>query len=322
MSSEIKSLILIPHIKVHNANALSSPYTIGFPAMTAWLGASHALQRKLNQTGFEQLKFNATAVISHQFNLQTHRGVGDYVHSIIGTGNPLEPKAEKGKPDGNAVRPSFIEEARCHLEVSLLIDCSGINKDDEQQLLDQITHILHANMKIAGGDILNFQPPSTIKIAEGEEKELRSLTRQLTPGYAIIERRELMQQAMENGADALDTLLDYLAVHQRCEQDDKGNINWIAERKTKGWIVPIATGFHGITALGQAKNQRDPNTPHRFAESIVTLGEFKMVHRIKSITEILWHYQVEMDNNLYLCQHKTKSSTGNSLEDELSELFI
>ena len=34
----MKTYILISNIKIHNANAMSSPYTIGFPAMTAWLG--------------------------------------------------------------------------------------------------------------------------------------------------------------------------------------------------------------------------------------------------------------------------------------------
>ena len=43
------NVILIPHIKIQNANALSSPFTIGFPAMTAWLGAVHALERKINE---------------------------------------------------------------------------------------------------------------------------------------------------------------------------------------------------------------------------------------------------------------------------------
>ena len=42
-----KSILLVPRLHIHNANALSSPFTIGFPAMTAWLGAVHALQRKL-----------------------------------------------------------------------------------------------------------------------------------------------------------------------------------------------------------------------------------------------------------------------------------
>ena len=79
-------------------------------------------------------------------------------------------------------------------------------------------------------------------------------------------------------------------------------MSWSSKRLTAGWVVPIATGYHGITEPGQAKNQRDPDTPHRFAESVVTLGEFRMPHRIHSIDEILWRYHVEAENNLYLCQ--------------------
>ncbi|NOQ13675.1 MAG: type I-F CRISPR-associated protein Csy2 [Methyloprofundus sp.] len=293
MIGDIKRLLLIPHLKVHNANALSSPVTIGFPAMTAWLGATHALQRKLNTAGFDEIKFTATAVISHQCDLQTHQGVGDYVHSIIGTGNPL---------DKTGSRAAFIEEARCHLDVSLLIEYSGAMKEEEESLLEKITHLLNANMKMAGGDILGFNPPMPIKIEEGVDKDLHQLTRKLMPGYAIVERRELMQEAMQQGQDAIEALLDYLVIHHSCTQDDNGNISWASKRKTAGWIVPIATGFHRITDLGQAKNQRDPDTPHCFAESIVTLGEFKMPHRIKSINEILWQYQVEAENKLYLCQ--------------------
>jgi len=65
--------MIIPHIEIHNANALSSPYTIGFPAMTAWLGAVHVLQRKLHQNkkGFDEVKFNSTGVACHNINLQT-----------------------------------------------------------------------------------------------------------------------------------------------------------------------------------------------------------------------------------------------------------
>ena len=70
----MKRILLIPQIKVLNANALSSPYTIGFPAMTAWLGAVHALQRKLNDQ-FTNLLFAGIPVIyftslrSHQLNI-------------------------------------------------------------------------------------------------------------------------------------------------------------------------------------------------------------------------------------------------------------
>ncbi len=296
MIGDIKRVLLIPHLKVHNANALSSPFSIGFPAMTAWLGATHALQRKLNAGEFPELRFTATAIVSHQCELQTHKGVGDYVHSIIGTANPL---------DKTGSRSAFIEEARCHLDVSLLIEYTGTEKNDETQFLDKVIQLLNSSMKIAGGDILGFNSPLTLKVEEGNDTDLRKLTRKLMPGHAIVERRELMVDAMSNGQDAMDALLDYLLIHHNCEQDETDNVSWSSTRKTSGWIVPIATGFHALTEAEAAKNQRDENTPHRFAESIVTLGEFKMPHRINSLNEILWRYHVEPDQNLYLCQQQT-----------------
>jgi len=298
MIGDIRRVLLLPHIKVHNANALSSPFTIGFPAMTAWLGAVHALQRKVNARGLQNVNFGKVAVVNHEMDLQTYKGAGDFVNSIVGTGNPLDKDGE---------RSSFIEEARCHLNVSLLIEYTGINKDDGKVLIEQIDHNLNASMKIAGGDILSFQTPRLYKIDEGNDTDLRKLTRQLMPGYAIIERRELMIEAMEHSQDAIDALLDYLAVHHSCEQDDVGNVTWTSQRKTSGWIVPITTGFHAIFKLGKAKNQRDPDTPHRFAESVVTLGEFRMPHRIHSLDEILWSYHTDLENDLYLCQQTSRN---------------
>ena len=43
-----QNYLLISHIAVHNANALSSAMTIGTPSLTAFLGFVHALQRKIS----------------------------------------------------------------------------------------------------------------------------------------------------------------------------------------------------------------------------------------------------------------------------------
>lgn len=301
--------ILLPHLRIQNANALSSPFTIGFPAMTAWLGAVHALQRKLNAGGFDA-QFDGVGVVSHQFDLQTYQGPGDFDYSIIGTANPVD-------KDGS--RPAFIEEARCHLEVSLVLRYENIDPAQERSVLDAITHFLHSGMKMAGGDILSVGPPAI-------HKTFNNLKTRLMPGYALIERRELMLQAMEQGQDALDALLDYLAIHHHCEQQETNGqlqVNWSSSRKTTGseqqhgWIVPIATGFHGISELGQAKNQRDPDTPHRFAESVVTLGEFKMPYKMSSAKELLWHYHFNPDTKLYLCQQHKIEPTPVPEQDSL-----
>lgn len=286
-----RTFLLIPKIKIHNANALSSPYTIGFPAMTAWLGAVHALQRKLNAIDdYDEVRLSRMAVISHDFNLQTYKGNSDYVYSIIGTGNPLDKSGD---------RPSFIEEARCHLTASLIIECEELGLIDENEFLDQVAKTL-ISMKLAGGDVLSMQSPQLIPVED--ENSLKVLTRKVMPGFCLIERRDLMQQAMQEGQDAIDALLDYLSIHHHSNQDEGGHVTWTSSRKIQGWIVPIATGFHGLSKLGQAEHQRDSDTPHRFAESIITLGEFVMPYRISNLDNMLWQYHADLENNLYLCQ--------------------
>ena len=293
----MRNFLLISHLKIQNANAMSSPYTIGFPAMTAWLGAIHALQRKLQAQGYTNIILDKVAISCHHFDLQTYKGRGDFVHSIVGTANPLD-------KDGN--RPAFIEEARCHLEVSLLIECQNLDPDEEKQLLVDVQKLI-LSMKFASGDVLAVKNCSLQYFDEDgdQNQQLKPLLNKLMLGHVLIERRDLVIESMNEGKDALDAVLDYLKVTHSSKQDENGKVTWSSKRKTMGWLVPIAVGFQGISELGQAKNQRDVNTPHRFAESVITLGEFIMPYRIESMDQLLWQYHVDLENNLYLCQNAT-----------------
>lgn len=294
----MRYFILISHLKLQNANAMSSPYTIGFPAMTAWLGGVHALQRKLNSS-YSGITLDKLAISCHDFNLQVYKGAGDFVNSIVGTANPL---------DKDGKRPAFIEEARCHLDVSLLIECSNfdIDPDDFTKFEERIKQLV-LSMKFASGDVLSAASCQIKKYddySDNSRHELREIINKLMLGYVLIERRDLVQQSMhEEQKDALDAVLDYLKVTHSAVQSDNGNVTWTSSRKTNGWLVPIAVGFQGISELGRAKNQRDEQTPHRFAESVVTLGEFIMPHRIKQIDDMLWQYHIDLEKNLYLCQN-------------------
>jgi len=287
------SYIILRNLKIQNANALSSAFTIGFPAMTAWLGAVHAMQRKLNEIeSFKQIEFNQTAIACHDFKLHTHKGRGDYDWSIVGTGNPLNKEG---------TRPSFIEEGRCNLCVSLIIGCNHLSRFTFDEFKTAFESILHAKIKIAGGDILDF---GAIELKKPDsEFEKRKLLNSLMPGYILIERRDLVKESMQIGNDALDAILDHVALHSVCEKNESGEVTWTVKRKNQGWIIPIATGFQGISELvepGKTYNQRDNTVPHRFAEAIVTLGEFKMPHRL-DFDAAFWHYDYQEKENLYLC---------------------
>ena len=290
----IRKMLLIQSIRVQNANALSSPYTVGFPAMTAWLGAVHALQRQLVQQGFGNLRFRAVGVVTHDSDLQLYRGPSDYVSSIIGTGNPL---------DKDGKRSSFIEEARIHMDVSIVIEMEGLGKRDERNgFVETVEKTLLGRMKLAGGDILGISGVEIVRVDDEDVSETKRFMAKVMPGYAVIDRRDLMIEAMEADRNALDAMIEYLAIHHRCEEG-----RWISERKSDGWIVPLAVGFHGLSEPGKALNQRDAETPHRFAESVVTLGEFVMPFRLNHIDELLWRYKYDEENALYLCEPiKTK----------------
>ena len=292
----MRQFLLIPHLKLHNANAMSSPYTIGFPAMTAWLGAVHALQRKLQSKGCE-VSLTKVGVSCHEFNLQTYKGQGDFVHSIIGTANPL---------DKGGSRPAFIEEARSHLEVSLLIECQNIDPDEKEQFLEDVQQLI-CSMKFASGDVLAVKKCQILQFDEDadQDRELKPILNKLMLGHVLVERRDLVIERMKQGKDALDAVLDYLKVTHSSSVDENGKVIWTSKRNAQGWLVPIAVGFQGISELGIAKNQRDADTPHRFAEAVLTLGEFIMPYRIESIDQLLWQYHIDLENNLYLCQNST-----------------
>lgn len=297
----MKKILLISNIKIHNANALSSPYTIGFPAMTAWLGFMHALERKLKNTEFLEVRFTGLIVSCLDMDLQTYKGRGDYVGSIIATSNPLD-KAGK--------RPSFIEEARCDLEVTLAIEyeSGAINYENFTRLIDNKLH----TMKIASGDITSFKSSQAKEI---DNNNPRDLTKYLMPGFCLVSRQELMQASMSKGRDAINAMLEYLTTTTDIAVDENHNVKKSKpSKKEEGWIVPIAIGYQGISNLGELQNARDEVTPHRFAESVVTLGEFKMPYRFDTVEEMIWRYQEYKENDLYLCHN---NFSVNSQESKL-----
>lgn len=287
----MRQYLLIKKLQVQNANALSSSFTYGFPAVTAFLGFAHALQRFLNKdyaNDFGDLIVSGVGIASHSFVMQDYKG--QYESTLKLTANPLD-------KDGN--RPSFVEEGRCHLCVSLVLELENLGNALEVELIDALGTLLNGHMKLAGGDILPIPDATqTIELMLDNKKSLR----QLMPSYVLIERRDLMLDAMQSGQDALDALHGALQLNHTSTELTNGKVQWQTSRAHKGWIVPIVTGFHALTPPALADNQRDSSTLHRFAESVVTLGEFKMPIRCESVNEIMWRYQ--HNDDFYLCtQH-------------------
>jgi len=150
-SPQPQAILTFPHLRVQNANAISSPLTHGFPSITAFTGLMWALERKLAQAGIP-LRLHAVGVVCHHHQEQVTQG---YVRSFNLTRNPVD-------KDGSTA--AIVEEGRIHLDISLVFTVSekrvpGSNSaptlvqsaaEPMQQWADEAGQIL-SQMRVAGG---------------------------------------------------------------------------------------------------------------------------------------------------------------------------
>jgi CRISPR-associated protein Csy2 len=285
----MSSLILLPHVRVENANAVAG-LTWGFPAITHFLGYVHSLSRKLNVT--QGLTLSGCAVICHEHQVHAYSSGRDYQFAL--TRNPL---TREGKT------ASFNEEGRMHMTVSLLIECEGeiLNGEYGKAALANELKTLCQSHKLAGGSIVTLRDPQVFNAPENE-KALRKILWRMMPGYALCDRREWLtehHQALQNldpQCTLLDAWLDFSAVkfHAiRTEQDDE-TASWVYQPKPNpGYLVPLMCGYQRVSPLypaGEVANTRDPSLPFAFAEAVYGVGEWRGLHRISDIASLIWRY--------------------------------
>ena len=202
--------------------------------------------------------------------------------------------------DKNGNRAPFLEEAKCYLEVSLIVEFQGFTPETLAEFIESTQSIILSGLRMAGGDVLTMKRPFVVS---GDGKNaLAQVKRHVMPGYVLLERRELLIDAMKEGIDAMDALLSFLEIRHTCS--DSEPYSWEVGKRSLGWIIPIAVGYQQISPMFQSLQQRDINVPHLFAESVITLGEFVMPYRLSSVEESLWRYSYEENNGLYLCKNE------------------
>lgn len=336
-----RALLLLPHLRVQNANAISSPMTWGFPAITAFTGLMTALARRLRPE--DGIAFYGVGVICHGCEPQVTQGA--YTRSFHLTRNPVL------KDGGSA---SIVEEGRVHLDISLVfgveLTSSLRAQAPREQLAARIDELI-AGMRIAGGSVMpplsgvrsRLSRPQLTLVSDDQEasrKDFRALTRRCLPGFALVSREDLLQSRLTEmrlaapDASLLDAWLDlsrlnYRAVRQhkrdlmgaqidmQTDDDSAETTEWIADTRA-GWTVPIPVGFAALSALhapGTVAGARDPNVPFRFVESVYSIGQWISPHRLADIQDLLWVTQADPETGLYRCVNDfhVRSSSVSSL---------
>lgn len=316
----MKAILILHHVKVENATAITG-LTYGFPSMSAFLGYTHALSRTLQSK--HGLSLGGCGVVCHSHQLQAYRPSPWEDYRFTMTRNPLT-------KEGNT--PSFVEEGRMHMDVSLVIECDfNADKFDfgagsiEQDVAHFEEYILNLaqTRRLAGGTIQRIRRVEFIELRDDDiPSNIRKQLLRLLPGFALVDRTELLQEHYQHliqqapDTELVDAWLDFIAIKYRASVDPHGqpdengmiadgHCEWdIVPKPANGYLVPMATGFKAISPLyeaGEVVGCRDPNVPFRFVEAAYGIGQWISPHRLTGINDLIWRYHVEDD--WYICKN-------------------
>jgi CRISPR-associated protein Csy2 len=331
------ALMLLPNLCVQNANAISGPLSWGFPSPTAFTGFAHALQRKAMERKLSpafQQGFGGVGIVCHDFQPQVSWSSGDRAHVFHLTRNP-------GEKDGGP--PAMVEEGRAHMEISLVIAVKDVLSLNEGERFADEVFLMAQGMRIAGGSLL---PPRISERpavrrwwplgagSEGQLEVLRDLRRQLIPGFALVQRNDLLidhlaeMRARRTDSQAMPNMLDALLDFSRLNilpglprADSPGEARWDVHGKP-GCLVPLPIGYSVLSSLyssGEIQNARDATTPFGFAESLYSLGEWISPNRVENLDQLLWHTESQPENGIYCCVNRYSSYLENEMGKEANK---
>lgn len=309
-------LLVLPRLRVQNANAISSPLTWGFPAMSGFVGFMHALERRLSDAQY--LEFHQVGVVCHSHEIQTSPA-GYNVQQFHLTRNPIHKKALIHK-DGSIDTPALVEEGRMHMDISLVFAVSGDNcalDDSAKAALARDIYDTACGMRIAGGSVFGapldpkHDAPKLVSMpddADEYEQAFRRLRRHLLPGFALVLNEQALAdrqadlKARGANSDRLNAWLDFARLHRDCRIDAENDTHRWEIRSSPGWHVPIPVGYGALGDLhepGEVANTRDETTPFRFVESLYSIGQWVSPHRLNRPEALLWYVENDVARGIY-----------------------
>lgn len=334
--------LVLSHIDIQNANSIAG-LTWGFPAITHFLGFTHALNRKLSNfyEGENEIELTGCAVISHTYENKVYQPKQYADFEFLQNKNP--PVLAKHK---NA-SPPIIEEGKMNLTVSLVIELDKSLTLATQQLkeLEREVLTLCYRMRLAGGTILNIKQAKFLSASTQEQHiaMLRKIKRLTMPGFVLLDQSDYLKnhyqsllerhkadKSTSDEPQLLDAWLDFAALKYKAvpqlsvdqsEPDENTSANWeYVAKPNSGYLVPLMTGYKAISELydaGVVLNTRDEITPSRFVEAVHSIGEWKGVHNLNAINNAIWRY--EHKEQWYVCKQHSNAVIGEAADQHTFE---
>ncbi|WP_422133888.1 type I-F CRISPR-associated protein Csy2 [Endozoicomonas sp. ALD040] len=304
--SDIDYYLHIAQIKVQAANAISGPLSYGFPALTGFLGAVHALERKI--TFPVNLTFDGVLIASHECRVRRYRPNAFSDYTFNQSRNPIKK---------NGTTPAIVEEGKVDMTISLVIPIRCEDFDDQDWLNDNEQEFCHwinqamQQQRMTGGSVFGIK---TVELISAEN--LDQLKARLAPAFILMDARqeliEITEQLQQQSPDAtaLDALLETAILHHVPEQlpakdkDKEQPVQWktTSVKHGRGWLVPIPVGYQSISPVyepASMQHSRAPHYPSQYVETLYSLGRWIFPYSLNSLDNAFWRMNTG-ENGLYL----------------------
>lgn len=295
--------LIFKRVHISGANSISSPLTYGFPNISGFLGAFHAMSRRFS--GDEELNeyhLGGVLLACHDCQPQVYRPNRYRDYTFIQSRNPIQ---KGGKP------ASIIEEGKCHLTMTFVVEVLSeydLSDEEAQVLVSKSTRWIQ-QQRIAGGSVHGMtktEPVCYIKSASVDD-----IVPLLMPAFVLMDVRkefiDIIQEIRNTNPETtpLDALIEVCTLHHTPEEQKNGAVVWntTSHKIGRGWLVPMPIGYQGISEAydaGVMKNVRNPEYPSQYVEAIYSLGKWIYPQRLENIKQAFWHYTYYVDNQSYL----------------------
>lgn len=303
--------LLLNRIKIDDANTISGPLTYGFPAITGFTGAVHALSRKIMaDSRFGHLSLGGVLVACYDCQPKVYR-VNRYRDcTFIQTRNPL-------KKDGGTA--AIVEEGKCNLQVSLVVEvCS----DDElcEDTIKELTQFISQaifQQRIAGGSVMAMATTNPVQYF-GFEK-LCNMAPMFMPAFVLMDASDEFADLIAKSQDKdpsttpLDVFLDVCTLHHIPKVDENNGTQWHTQsvKTGYGWLVPMPMGYQAISKQfdsGKMANVRNPEYCSQYVEAVYGLGKWVYPHHLTNCMQTAFWRQTYDENGLYLLTQNSELS--------------
>jgi len=288
------TLVTTPRILVSHANIYQGTLVWGFPAPPAWVGMMTALNLRLEQRRSTN-RVQAISVIAYDLQRPAQRRF-------------CPPRAPLGR-DGNVQGFQEVQGGYANLEVAFVFKVAHEGNPDEMaaEVLDEVPFLRFAGgamwLKAGKAACLSLTgDASTDHDAFMAYKRCWVLGSLLTLRTPLLQaHQERLSQEQGRAVPKLDAWYDLFTLRVREDPEKK-------TRPYKGWLVPVTTGYQGVSPLyspGEVRGVRDQRMPFRFVESVWDVGEWISPSRLESTTAVFYRPVFNLTTGTYRCIQET-----------------